>query len=85
MPKTCLGSWSLVLIGIFFLLLSLFQALQITSQPAIITTGIFGVAGFLTGITSIMKKKERSPLVTLASLVGLYALIFTISTFTVTN
>jgi hypothetical protein len=48
---------------------------------AIAAFGISGIAAFVTGLISMIKSKERSILVFLAAVVGLYALIFFLGEF----
>ena len=49
---------------------------QILIPITIIPAGICGIAAFLTGIVSIVKSKERSVSVILATAIGLLVLIF---------
>jgi len=53
-----------------------FNAYQILIPITIIPAGICGIAAFLTGIVSIVKSKERSVSVILATAIGLLVLIF---------
>lgn len=89
MPKTRLGKWSVRLIVIFFLSLATLQLLVTSGQrggatffsnPVLALTGlgagISGVLAFFTGIIGVIKSKERSPLVFLATTMGLVILIF---------
>ena len=91
MPKTRFGKWSVLLIVVFFVLFILvqitaavgrnqgafdsdsFNAYQILIPITIIPAGICGIAAFL---TSIVKSKERSVSVILATAIGLLVLIF---------
>ncbi|MDD3840846.1 MAG: hypothetical protein PHP06_09810 [Clostridia bacterium] len=88
-PQTRLGKWSVGLIIVFFLLFALFQFLVATGQRGdatifdnlvltipIFIAGIAGIASFITGLTSIMKSKERSVFVFLASVIGLFVMLF---------
>jgi len=89
MPKTILGRWSVGLIVLFLLLLVLFHILVASGQrggetffsnPYLAFTGIFiamsGISSFFTGIFSIIRNKERSILVFLSTLIGLFVLLF---------
>jgi len=86
-PKTKLGKWSigciigLVVCFVLFLLLvesgqrggdTFFSNLLLTIPMFL--AGISGVAAFLTGIIGIIKSKERSVFVFLATTIGLFVL-----------
>lgn len=88
-PQTYLGKWSAKLIAIFTLFITTFYGIvalgyrggdTFFSQPAltipILIAAICGVTAFLTGLLSIVKNKERSSLVILSTLIGLFVLIF---------
>jgi hypothetical protein len=84
-PKSSLGRWAVGLAAAFILLSILFTVLtRLGGEPgpfalifiANIAIGISFIAAFITGITSIIKSKERSTLVYLAVLAGFYALLF---------
>jgi len=89
MPKTHLGKWSVGLILAFFLLFMVLQILVAAGQqggatffdnlllsiPAFLGV-IAGIASFASGIISILKNKERSVFVFLATAAGLLILIF---------
>ena len=88
-PKTNLGKWSVGLIIAFFAFLGLFQILLVSGQRGgdtffsnpllilpLLIAGICGVAAFFTGIIGIAKRGERSVLVFLATLIGLFVLLF---------
>jgi len=83
-PKTKLGKWSVKLIIAFFLLFALCQIFVVSGHrgfgiPAtIIPAGICGIASFFAGIIGIIKKKERSVFVFLATIIGLFILWFCI-------
>lgn len=94
MPKTKAGKWSVGLIIAFLLLfVGASQLLPATSVPnpvlglvnvvAVITAGISGVAAFFTGLISIIKSKERSFLVFITTVIGLFVLIFVLGQFLV--
>ncbi len=53
-----------------------FNAYQILIPITIIPAGICGLAAFFTGIISIIKSKERSVFVFLATAIGFFVLIF---------
>ena len=89
MPKTLLGRWSVGLAIAFFLLLATLALLAKSGQeggetfsdnlllavPGLLS-GVSGVAAFFTGVAAILRRKERSPLVFLATLIGLLVLLF---------
>ncbi len=88
-PKTPSGKWSVILIGVFFVLLAMFYILVASGQrggetffsnlvltiPAILM-GTSGILAFLTGVISIIISKEWSILVFLSTIFGLFILIF---------
>ncbi len=89
MPKTLLGKWSLGLIIVFFVFFNLFQLLVASGQRGgdtffsnpmltfpILIAGISGISAFFTGIIGIIKKKERSAIVFITALMGLFILVF---------
>ena len=89
MPKTRLGKWSVGFIIAFFLLFAIFLLFAVSGQlggdtftilsaPAILLllAGICGISSFFTGVVSIIKNKERSVLVLLATAIGFYVLFF---------
>ena len=89
LPKTSLGKWSFGLIIVFFLLFVIFQLLVASGQRGgatffsnpvltipILLAGISGVFAFFTGIISIVRSKERSVLVFLATAIGLFVMLF---------
>jgi len=88
-PKTYLGKWSIRLIITFILFLALFflfvalgerggdtffSNLRLTIPMFI--AGISGIASFFTGFISIIKRKERSIFVFLATVIGFLILIY---------
>lgn len=91
LPKTSLGRWSVGLAAAFILLSILFAVLTGLGgvgpgpvAPIVIATVIFGISGiaaFVTGLISIVKSKERSILVFLAAVVGLFCLVFFLGEF----
>ncbi len=89
MPKTHLGRWSVGLIITFLVLFGLVQILVISGQeggetfsdnlilavPAF-SMAIAGIVAFFVGIISIIKNKEQSILVFIATAIGLLVLMF---------
>jgi hypothetical protein len=88
-PRTLLGKWSVgLIIGffiflmVFFMLVSLgerggdtfFSNLKLTIPFGI--AAISGVVSFFTGIVSFFKKKERSVLVFLSTILGFLILLW---------
>lgn len=89
MPKTPLGKWSVGLIIAFFLLFAVGSNIAKThggasqtffSNPIIsipmLSAGASAIAAFFTGIASIIKKRERSILVYIATVIGFLVLWF---------
>ena len=88
LPKTALGWWSLSLI---IALIASFVVVSTITGPeapgaklttfdrasAVVLAGISGAA-FLTGVVGIIRRTERSVLVFLTTLIGLFALIIAI-------
>lgn len=89
LPKSLLGRWSVGMAAAFILLLVLSGVLTglggVEPGPvgAIvgIAFGISGIAALVTGLISTIKSKERSILVFLAMLTGLFVLIFLFGDF----
>jgi hypothetical protein len=94
MPKTCLGKWFLGLIAAFFIFFAMNQILVVSGQQgretffsnlllAIVVSlaGISAISAFFTGIISIIKRKERSILVFLATVIGFFVLSFVLGEF----
>ena len=88
-PKTRFGKWSVGLIIAFFLLLMFFYLLVASGQRGgatffsnlvlavpMLFAGICGISSFFAGIIGIIKMKERSVLVFLATIIGLFVLFF---------
>ena len=85
MPKTVLGKWSVGFVFLFFLLLAtgMFVVSVLGQQggetffdnPVIsipmLSAGAAGILAFFTGATDIIKYKERSILVIIATVIGL--------------
>jgi hypothetical protein len=89
LPRTKLGEWPVGLILIFFILLEIFRLLVESGERGgeallgnlklavpVLLAGVAAVAAFFTGLISIIRYKERSLSALLASLVGLFVLIF---------
>ena len=83
LPKTSLGWWSVGLCVASILFFALFVVIMgpgpdynmpLAYTLTAVLTGI-AVAAFVTGLISIMKRKERSILVFVAMVIGLYSLI----------
>jgi hypothetical protein len=88
-PKTTPGKWSVGLIMIFVVLLASFQLLVASGQRGgetffsnliltipMLIAGISGVSAFATGLIGIIRSRERSIAVYLATLIGLLVLLF---------
>lgn len=89
MPKTPLGQWSVRFMVVFFLSFVLLQRLAASGQrggatfgsnpvlaiPAFLA-GVSGVLAFLTGMNSIIRNRERSAPVFLATAIGLCVVLF---------
>jgi len=92
MPKTQLGKWSVGLILGFFIFLAFFFILvelgerggaTIFSNLKLLipySLAVFSaIASFLTGIISVLKKKERSVLVFLSIILGFLILLWVLA------
>ena len=88
-PKTTLGKWSVALMVAFIVLLAIFQILVASGQRGgetffsnliltipMLIAGVSGISAFVTGLIGIIKNKERSVIVYLAALIGLFVLFF---------
>jgi len=88
-PKTTLGRWSIGLIASLFLFYVLFQLLVVSGQRGgdtffsnltltipILLAEISGVSAFVTRIIGIIKSKDRSVLVFVATVIGFFVLAF---------
>ena len=88
-PKTSLGRWSVGLGGAFVLVFVLSGVLTGLGGvgPGLggpilgVAFGISGIGAFVTGLISIIKSKERSILVFLAAVAGVFCLIFFLGEF----
>jgi len=87
MPRTKLGRWAGALAALFIVLLlvalneSKWLGLKIGDYRLIllgISMMLSGIAAFVTGIISIVKFKERSPIVILAVVLGFIAVLIII-------
>jgi hypothetical protein len=89
LPKTIPGKLSLGLIGGLFLFSILLRLLVVAGQrggatffsnPALAVTGLLaaasGIGAFFTGIIAVIRSRERSGLVFLAVIIGLFVLFF---------
>lgn len=89
MPRSSAGKWSVGLLVAFFLSLVSLRTLvafgeeggeKLFSNPALAVTGILAgasaVLAFVAGISSILRSRERSPLVFVAAAIGLLVLLF---------
>ncbi len=84
LPKTALGKWSIGLIVglIVFVLLAVltdkvFSNLSNTiPNTLMLLAGISGASAFFTGIIGIIKSKDRSVIVVIATIIGLLFLLF---------
>jgi hypothetical protein len=89
MPKTTLGKWSAICLGLFVLFLIIGQIVVATGQQGGDTffdnlyisipmslAALAAVFAFILGITSLIKSKERSPLVIIATVIGLVIIVF---------
>jgi hypothetical protein len=81
LPKTSLGRWSagLAIASILLIVLVILRSGQnygmaLAVTLTIVTVGICGAA-FATGLTSIMRNRERSILVFLGMLIGLWGAV----------
>jgi hypothetical protein len=89
LPKTALGKWSIGLIVgslIFFLLTMLLGASgqrggdtffsNLALAIPILLAGISGISAFFTGIIGIIKSKDRSVIVFIATIIGFFVLFW---------
>lgn len=90
-PKTTMGKWSTGLITAFFLLFAVFLTLVASGQRGgdtffsnlaltipVLLAAVSSVSALVTGIIGIVKSGERSVLVFLATVIGLFVLIFSL-------
>jgi hypothetical protein len=89
LPKTPLGKWSIGFIGAFVVFFVTFILIVTSGQrggdtldfsnPVLIPLLLAGASGglvLITGLIGVIRNKERSILVFLAMLIGLYVLVF---------
>jgi len=97
-PKTTPGKWSIGLIVGFFLSLAILMIMAASGQRGgdTITSNLWlGIPGLLAGVCAIsslvigaiaiLRSKERSVVVILATIIGLFVLIFLLSGFLFPN
>ncbi len=90
-PRTIMGKWSIGLIIAFFLFFAVFLILIALGQRGgdtffsnlaltipMLLAGVSSVSALVTGIIGIVKSRERSVLVFLATAIGLIVLIFSL-------
>ena len=95
-PKTLLGKWSIWLIIAFIVFFITFQLLVASGQRGgatffsnlalsvpMLIAGFSGISAFFTGIIGIIKSKERSVLVFIATIIGFFILFFVLGEFLV--
>ena len=88
-PTSTLGKLSILSIIFFFIFLGLFFELVYLGERGgqtffsnlkltipFLLSAISGICSFIIGLTSIIKKKEKSILVFLSTLIGLFVLIY---------
>jgi hypothetical protein len=88
-PNTALGKWSIILIVvsfIFFILLFSFIASgqrggdTFFSRPALavpmLLAGISAACAFFTGITCVIRNRERAIFVYISTIIGFFVLLF---------
>ena len=86
-----MGKWSTGLVIAFFLSFAVFQILVVSGQRGgdtffsnptltipIMLAWVSGISALVTGIIGIVKSRERSVLGFLATLIGLFVLIFSL-------
>ena len=91
LPKSSLGRWSVVLAAAFILLFVILQIFYTSvhrnpvtnpGSPSpfiligVVAEYISGIASFVTGLISLIKRKERAILVFLVVAVGSFVLLF---------
>jgi len=88
-PNTTLGKWSVILIVVSFLFFIMLYAFIASGQrggdtffdrPAlafpILLAGISATCAFFTGITSIVRNRERTIFVYISTVIGFFVLFF---------
>jgi hypothetical protein len=94
MPKTVLGKWTVGSIIAFFVFFASLVLLAVSGEkggdtlfdnPRLAFAGIFAalsaLAAFFTGIFSIIKSRERSPVVFVSTAIGFLVLLFLLGEF----
>ena len=83
-PKTALGKWSIGLIvgTVVFVLLAvlfdeIFRKLSI-ANTLMLLAGISSIPAFFTGIIGIIKSKDRSVFVFIATIIGFFFLLISV-------
>jgi cytochrome bd-type quinol oxidase subunit 2 len=93
-PKTLLGKWSLGLLILAVLLFVVLIILVVSGQRGddaffsnlaltipVLLAGVSLISALVTGLIAMIKSKERSILVILAVVIGIFALIFLLGEF----
>ena len=93
-PKSTMGKWSTGLIIALLLFFAVFVILVASGQRGgdtffsnlaltipMLLAGVSGVSALVTGIIGIVKSRERSVLVFLATAIGLFVLVFSLGEF----
>ncbi len=94
MPKTILGKWSVWLIVLFVIFLSIFYVLVGNGQKGgdtffsnlwlatpVFIAGLSAITAFITGLLAVIKNQERSFLVYIATILGFLVLLFIFGEF----
>ena len=89
LPKTVLGRWSVASAAVFFIFMTVFFALVTSGvrggdtfwsewrlSVPIVAAAICGIGAAATGLLALFRRKERSLLVILATLLGLFIAFF---------
>lgn len=95
MPKTILGKWamwlalgfiaSFAISQIFYIFSATGHEISTSVSPILIAFTFLGflsgIAGFITGLISIIKHKERAIIIYIVVVIGLFPLLFMIGEF----
>ena len=89
MIKTKLGKWSVGLMGLFIILMTIFFAFITAGQKGgdgffdnlyltipFFLAGLSGIAGFIIGLLAIIKQQDKSALVYISSFIGFLITLF---------
>lgn len=89
MPHTKLGKWSVRLMGLFIILMTIFFAFVTAGQKGgdgffdnlyltipVIIAGISGIFSFVIGLLAILKQRDKSLLVYISSFLGFLITLF---------